>query len=144
VGTTLPENIRSVHVKMFENQSGEPDIEGEATSATVREFQREGTLSIAPEDKADSILTTRLLSYLLKPLRYSEDRATETQEYRLTLVARMILKSVETDEAIVHTTVKGEATFELIGDLAVDKRSALPAATTDLARRIVEQAVEAW
>ena len=144
LGTSLPANIRTVHVPLFVNRSGEPDIEGEVTTAVIQEFQREGTLSVVGKEEADSVLVVRLVDYSLKPLRYSEDNVMETREYRLTLTARMILKGRETDGVIVRGHVSGETTFEAPGDLGVAKRSALPDVSADLARHIVERVVEAW
>ncbi len=145
LGSSLPGNIKSVYVKTFVNECGEPELESVTTSATIAEFQKDGTLSIAGAKTADAVLIARLTDYSLKTLRYSQDNTTEPSEYRLTITAGIILSNRATEKVILeYPTVIGKSTFELEDDLATAKANALPEAANDLAHDIVERVVEGW
>lgn len=145
IGSALPPDIQTVFVPAFANRSGEPELEAETTSAVIRELQRDGTLKVTGPDDADVRLEVTLIGYRLQPLRYSEERPTETTEFRLTLEANVILWKQETGTIVTSNGfVQGESTFEVTGDMSADKLDALPAAAADLAHDIVETVVEAW
>lgn len=145
LGTSLPPDIRSVHVPAFGNETREPQLEAEATQAVIREIQRDGTLRITDADNADAILTVTLTGITEDALRYTRDNADTAEEYRLRLEATMTLARRTTDEAVVdRQTVQGRATFEFTGDMASSRQSAIPAASRDLARAIVSAMIEHW
>lgn len=145
LGTSLPGSIVSVYVPTFVNDCGEPELEHTTTSATIEEFQKDGTLRVSSSDTADAVLHGTLIGYSLKTLRFSEDNATEPSEYRLTITAKVILKSRSTGETILaYPSIIGKSTFDLKDDIATAKTEALPGAATDLAHDIVERVVEGW
>jgi len=144
-GTSLPSNIATVHVTSFTNRTGDPDVETAATSATVQEFQKDGSLRMASADDADVIVEATVMELRLEPLRYSKELATETTEFRLLLTADLILKDRRTGKTLsTHTGLTGKATFVPGGDLSSAKRLAIPAAARDLAHAVVAAVVEAW
>lgn len=145
LGTSLPPNIRSVHIRPFENKSGEPDVEAAATSATVREFQKDGSLRMANAEEADVVVEATVTGTTLEPLRYAKDRATETTEFRILLIAKVVVKDRKTGKILsTYPNLSGKATFVPSGDLSSAKRRAIPAAAQDLAHRVVVAVVEAW
>ncbi len=144
LGSSLPADMRSVFIPMFVNESQEPLIEVEATNAAIAEFQRDGTLRIAPENAADLTLECRLVDVTLDPLRYSKADRKQPNEYRLSLNAVIVLKRTESNQIVSRQSLVGESTFAFTGNLAGAKRNAMPEASRDLAKRIVENVVETW
>ena len=144
LGTTLPPGVRSVYVPAFVNETEEPQVDTVATQATIREFQRDGTVELADAGRADANLFVTVTGYKLTPLRYDRDRAKTTREYRLVLTAKLEFKRAETGEVLVSRKVQGDTDFELLGNLASAKIDALPDAADDLAHDIVETIVEYW
>jgi hypothetical protein len=145
LGSNLPPGIRSVAVPAFVNQTGQPALETLTTGATIQEFQKDGSLKVAPREQADSVLEVTLTRYSLTPLRYRENRATTAQEYRLTIRADVILRKSSTKDVVSQTSgVEGYADFETLTDLPSAQRDALPKAAQDLAHRIVKTVVEFW
>jgi hypothetical protein len=144
LGSTLSGDIQSVFVPTFANESVEPDLESEATGATILEIQADGTLDIEGENDADTILTVTVTSLTLKPLRYSGDQVTQVSEYRLIIRASFEFTERKTGRVIVKKSVTGRSTFELSGDLTSSKQEAIPDATRNLAHNIVERIVESW
>ncbi len=144
LGTTLPPGIDVVLIPVFENQTTEPLLEIEATQATIREFQRDGTLSVGAEDRADVILDVQLSSFDMEPLRFERDATTTTEEYRMTVIAQVRLLERTTGNVLMQTQVNGETDFIPSGDLTSAKRANLPDLMDDLAARIVRAAIEFW
>lgn len=144
LGSTLPPDIKTIYVPIFANKSREPLIENQATAATIAELQKDGTLKVVNAESADVILECTLTSISLNPLRYSRADVARPNEYRMTLSASFTLKRVRNNEMICEASVIGEATFPFVGNLSSAKQSAMPRAAEDLAKRIVEKAIEAW
>ena len=144
LGSTLPPDIRVVHIPTFVNKTSEPRIDIETAQATLSEIQRDGTLSVSSLDKSDVILNVTLVGFKLQPLRYDSDSATTAQEYRLTMTADITLTHRLTKRVMTQTTVQGEEDFTQTGDLSSAKRAAMPEAARDLAHDIVESIVEYW
>jgi len=144
LGSTLPPDIKTVYVPLFANKSREPLIENDATSATIAELQKDGTLKVVNAQSADVILECTLTSVSLNPLRYNRSDVTKPNEYRLTLSASFTLKRIRDQEILCEASVIGESTFPFYGNLVSAKQAATPRAAEDLAKRIVEKAIEAW
>lgn len=144
LGSSLPPDIKSVFVRTFINKCNEPLIEIEATNATIAEFQKDGTLKIGRMEEADVILETTLTAITLEPLAYSRQDVAKPKEYRLIMSASFVLKRNASGKMIGNADCIGESTFIFGGNLASAKRAAMPKASEDLAKRIVEQVVEVW
>jgi hypothetical protein len=145
LGTMLPPDIQSVAVPTFVNRTTEPLLESETTRATIREFQQDGSLRVAPESEADAILLVELVDFSLFPIRFDEDRTTQANEYRLTITASILMTRSDTGEVVVENPrVYGEVDLQVTGDLSSAKREGLPEAAEDLAHDIVERVVEVW
>jgi len=144
LGSTLPEGINVVHVPTFINKTTEPLLEIVTTQATIREIQRDGTLSLGSLEKSDIVLNVSVIDLKLNPLRYEKDTRTTTREYRMTITASLKLTNRSTGKVMTRNVVIGETDFMPTGDLSSAKRDALPLASRDLARRIIENVVEYW
>ncbi len=145
LGSTLPPDIRSVHIPTFINETDEPQLEMETTGAVITEFQRNGTLRITDRDQADSILEVVIKKYELVPIRYDRDEATTAKEYRLVITASINFSRVNADMPIIkNKQVIGESDFDVVGDRTTLKRQALPKVAKDLGHNIIEAVVEYW
>lgn len=144
LGSTLPPDIKTIYVPVFANKSREPLIENDATAATIAELQKDGTLKVVNAENADVVLECTLTGVSLNPLRYNRSDVTKPNEYRLTLSATFTLKRVRDNEILCEASVIGESTFPFYGNLVSAKQAATPRAAEDLAKRIVEKAIEAW
>lgn len=145
LGSTLPPDVKAIYVHRFINKCNEPLLEIDTTNATIAEFQKDGTLRIVSKGEADVLLETTLNAMTLTPLRYDQitDKA-KPNEYRLTLEVSFVLKRAKTRDIMNEASVVGESTFVYVGNFNSSKRAAIPAASEDLAKRIVEKVVETW
>lgn len=146
LGSMLPPGISTVYVPTFVNETDEPQIEFETTSAVVSQLVRDGSLRVvSSEEAADAILLVTLVDYRLSPIGFEKNRATASDEFRVFLIADTRLVNARTGEVILHEpAVSGDATFELQSDLTSGKRTVLPLAAQDLGRDIVQLIVEFW
>jgi hypothetical protein len=144
LGSMPPPGVRSVHVPPFVNRCGEPNAEAPATRAAIQEFQKDGTLWVAPAEQADAILRVTLVEYRLDALRFDPDSGKRAKEYRVTLTAEYVLESARDRKAISSRRVSGETVFEFSGDLTSARTAVLPRAAQELAHRLVESVVDYW
>jgi len=145
LGSMLPPEIQTVFVPTVENESTQPLIEAATTQAIIQEFQRDGSLEVASEQNADSILRVVITDYRIVPIAFERDRATATEEYRIFITASFVATRTDDGSVLAESTwVQGDATTELIGDLTAAKEEGLPVAARDLARGIVATIVEYW
>jgi len=144
LGSTLPPGVASIHVPVFLNHSGEPQIDTAATRAAIEEFQRDGNLRLLSPDRADAILKVTLKSFKQEPVRYDQIENKTAREYRIVIAADLALEKRGTRQPLLKQTVEGETTFEFKGDLTSAKLAALPMACRDLAHHIVSAVVEHW
>lgn len=144
LGNSLPGNLRSIHIPTFKNETDEPLLETEATRETMQAFQLDGSLKLADAAKADCRLDVVLTALTLDPVVYERNDAKVPEEYRLRIQARATLVNSRTGEKVLERQAKGERLFRPAGDLATAKRTAIPKASQDLARKIVRTVVEYW
>lgn len=145
LGSMLPEDVESVHVPIAKNLTGEPLLNDDLTRAVLAEIQRDGSLRIEQESKADAVLYVNITHYELEPLSYAQDNRVRPNEYRLLLRAKVEMVRREGGQTLVRSdTLEGRSTFPLNDDLTAGKRRGLPDAADDLARKIVSAVSEAW
>lgn len=145
LGTNLPPGVSSISIPVFINDAREPGLETIATSATIQEFQKDGSLKVLPREQANSLLEVTLTEYELTPLRYRRDQAITAKEYRLTLTADVVLRKLPSREIIAESKgVIGFTDFQALTDLPSARRMALPKAAANLGQRIVKCVVEYW
>ncbi len=100
LGSMLPKDIQTVYVPTFVNATSEPFLETETTRATIRAIQRDGSLRIADEDEADSVLSVRIVSYELAPLVYEQSNRSRPSQYRAITYADVVLQRRSNGEII--------------------------------------------
>ena len=120
-----------------------PLLEVKVKNEIVDRFLFDGNLKISKEDHADWVLKGELKSYDRSGLRYSEND--DVQEYRITITVALELWDQNKNELIwSEPSFSGEGTYFVSGSQASSEDSAVSAAMTDLARRVVERTVEDW
>jgi hypothetical protein len=142
LGSSLPQGIKTVYVPTFINRTGEPQLETEASMAAMQEFQKDGTLSVATEESADTILSVTIKSIREEPVRFTDTKT--ASEYRLIVDADLEFKKRAGNEILMKRSVYGQSTFKVAGDLPSSRRTALKPAAMDLAHQIVTTVVEFW
>lgn len=121
-----------------------PLLQTDVTHALVDRFLFDGSLKPAPKENARLILKGEIVQFRRDPLRYQSDNET-VDEYRINIVVNMSLYDVREDKVLWEEKgFTGDTTYFVTGSSAKSDDQATQDAITDLARRIVERAVEAW
>ena len=144
LGSTLPPHLKTIAVPAFTNQSGELDIEAAVTRATLKEFQRDGTLRVASIDNADIVLEGKIISCEFEAVRYQRGNSLRAEEQRMTVRCEIVATERATGKVICKGTVSGDSTFVSNGDMTTAKRTAMRPAAEDVAHEIVNAVISAW
>jgi hypothetical protein len=120
-----------------------PTLETDVTRAVIDRFMLDGNLRIVREEDADLALKGSLVDFRRDVLRYAVDDTPE--EYRISIVVDISLRDRK-EESLVweEKNFIGDSTYFVSGINAKSEDTAVAEAVGDLARRIVERAVEAW
>lgn len=144
VGSTLPENVQSVSLKVV-NRTDEPSIEVAVMKALRAELQMDGRLRVVSPGGEDAVLSVTLHHYNLDALAFDRRRGSLAREYRMVLSASSVLSNAESGEVILENPeLVGESEFPYAADLTTAKLGALPKAAEDLARKVVSLVTTAW
>jgi hypothetical protein len=121
-----------------------PLLETKVTNAVVDRFILDGNLKIGRPESADLMLEGDIVKYQRDALQYTDNNE-DVKEYRVILFVNIVLKDVRTEKiSWQENNFAGESTYYTQGSLAKSESSAVEAAISDLARRIVERVVESW
>jgi len=144
LGTTLARDLRPVLVPSVRNESSEPGVDSLASSAILREIQREGTLILSSEDQAATRLDITIVRFRLEPIRYQRDDTRAPDEYRATVVADVAFTRISDGKVLYSGAVEGDTTFPIGSDLVSAKQDMMPKAIDDLARKVIDRCISIW
>ena len=153
----LASHLKTIYVKPFTNQIDITQLttgnerfpiyrhrmEVDLTNAAINRFQFTGLLRPANPERADARLEGDLVAFRRDPLRY--DASQQVEEWRLNVVVNLRFFDQTTNTLLwEEPQFTGDTTYFALGANAESETAALDRAITDLARRIVERAVENW
>ena len=145
LGSMLPDDIRTVYMPTCLNQTTEPLIEQDVTQAILSQIQMDGSLRVASEDTADTILEVTLTKFWLDPVAYESGDSSTANQYRMSILASFVLyRRVDHSVVVESPSITGWSDFNFSGDMTSSKNVALRPAAADLGRRIVERLVQFW
>jgi len=120
-----------------------PLLEVDITRAVNNKFLFDGNFKSAKSDTADLTLRGQLIEFRQDPLRYTNND--EVAEYRVNVVVNMTLWDNRENKALwQENSFTGDTTYFTQGPSAKSETAAINDAIDDIARRIVERAVEQW
>lgn len=145
LGSMLPSDVRTVYMPTCVNATSEPLIELDATRAILAQLQMDGSLRIASEDTADTVLDVKLTGFDLDPVGYKSGDSSTVNQYRMRITASFVLRRQADNSVVAESpSVTGWHDFDFTGDLTSSKAVALRPASEDLGRRIVAAITQYW
>ena len=145
LGSMLPADLKTVYVPTCKNETAEPLIEQDVTRAILSQIQMDGSLRVASEDDADTVLEITLTKFWLDPVAYESGKSSTANQYRMSIKASFVLRRRADNSVVVDSpSVTGWYDFDFAGDMSSSKNIALRPAAEDLGRRIVSQIVQYW
>ncbi|MFH1563443.1 MAG: LptE family protein [Nitrospirota bacterium] len=89
---TLPDNIKSIYIPIFTNQSFQYGLEEALTNMVIEEFIKDGRLEVTDRKSADAELTGTIISYERVPFSYGKEG--DVDKYRVSISVRFELTDV--------------------------------------------------
>lgn len=120
-----------------------PGLETSITKAVIDKFMWDGNLRPINYEAADVVLKGEILDFVKDPVRYDDND--NVTEYRINLIVNISLWN-NLDKSLIweEKNFTGLTTYFVTGPSATTQSQAVSEALTDLARRIVDRAVEEW
>jgi Lipopolysaccharide-assembly len=145
LGSMLPDDIQTVYMPTCINQTTEPMIEQDVTSAILSQIQMDGSLRVTSREQADTILDVTLTQFWLDPVAYVSGESSTANQYRMNIRASFVLRQ-RVDNSVVAESpgLTGWYEFDFTGDMTSSKSIALRPTAEDLGRRIVNGIVQYW
>ena len=144
LGSSLPEDVRTVRVPICVNNTSEPLIENDVTAAILSQIQMDGTLRVVRENP-DCLLEITLKNFRLDPVAYDSRDSATVNQYRMRITASFVLYRLSDASVVAEaSSVTGWYDFDFTGDMTSSKAVALRPAAEDLGRRIVSAIVQYW
>ena len=145
LGSMLPSDVRTVYMPTCVNETHEPLLELDATRSILAQIQMDGSLRIASEDTADTILDVKLTEFELEPVGYVSGESSTVDQYRMRITASFVLRRQSDNSVVAESpSVVGWYDFDFTGDMTSSKAVALRPTADDLGRRIVSAIVQYW
>ncbi len=132
-GKSLPTNIKTISVPVFQNNTQRVEIEKIVTSAITNELIRRGVKVIESEESADAILKGEIASFNTYPTAVSDSRATR---YGITVIVRAGLFSTKGEE------IYPISEFRFTGEYDLREGSDFFSIETEKLRKLSEQIAE--
>ncbi len=136
--------VRSISVPTFKNETLEPRIEVLAANTVIRQFQQDGTYTIARPEQADAILAGTITKLERRAARSVRGNVLATREFILTIELAYKLTRRDTGAVLEESKVTGSTNFFVSSDIQQDERQAIPLALEQAAVRLVAELSEGW
>lgn len=140
--SAVPQDARTVAVPVFRNSSDISELGSVVTREVLREFQREGTYSLARVEDAALEIQGEIKSAGSSSVAYERRTGARNRERRL--VAKAVVSFVDRKSGRVlanNRAYKVETTFLANDDVVTGERDASGRIGEELARRIVDDAL---
>ena len=152
VGTTstyLPDDVQSLHVELFANQTARGDMDQRVAEALNLEWVRRGRFQLVDRAEiADIVLSGTMTRLMVIPVSFDESgRATE---YQMTLLTEVRLSDVRGEDPVLLWENKAfsRRTSYVVDEDAVDyfdrQREAMNELSTDYSRALVSAVLEGF
>ncbi|MCD6116014.1 LptE family protein [bacterium] len=135
-GSTIPSNIKTVGIPLFENNTPEFGIDQQITDALIEAISADNTLKIADTRNADSILKGTILQITDRAGQY--DANENASSYRITINIKVSFEDVK------KRKVFWEETWSQWGQYESDRNQGIKDAVSKLTTDILNKTVSGW
>lgn len=144
----LPDDVKTIAVPVFHNNTFEPTLENTVTAAVKQEFLTNSRLTVVNNpDEADLVLKGTIVSYGLTPLSFDSSR-TVVLEYRVHIRASVSVESPRSQKIFWKDPVMEAAAEYLVNpDTAanqVAENHAIAEASQQFAENVVHRVLEGF
>jgi len=138
---SVPDGSRTVAVPVFRNDSDVSALGSAVARQTLREFQREGTFSIAPADECALEVQGVVTEASSGTVAYERRTGARNRERRFKATAAVSFVDKAGGRILLERKYKAETTFLVNDDVVTGERDASGRLAEDFARQIVDDAL---
>lgn len=143
VNGTLPSDIKTISVPIFQNLTRQPGVEGLVTRAVVEAFSTNGRLKVVGSGNADAILDGEITEYSVASIAFDKD--SNVRQYRLVVTVNLRMRDMRKRALLFQqNAVREQADFRVQNAVSATisrEETALQAAAVDIGRAIVSLAI---
>jgi hypothetical protein len=129
---------RSIEVTAFQNQTPEPRLTEEFSTAIRQQIQRDGTLFLETRERGDIVLEGVITQYVRQGLTFQPRDILTVRDFEIQIIAQVKARDRSTGEIILDRDVTGRTLVRSEIDLTEAERRAMPLLMEDLARNITD------
>jgi len=133
---------KSVQITPFVNNSQEPGLADEVTSALRKAVQRDGTFKLGTHGDSDLIVNGVITNYRRRELTLLRGDLRTVRDYQVTLVAHVTIRERASNKVLLDREVDGNTLLRVGIDFSSSERQAAPQLAEDLARGIKDLLVD--
>jgi len=133
---------RTIEVLPFNNQTLQPRLGDAVTHALRERLQTDATYQLATHDPGDIVVSGVIVRYNREGLSYLNTDVTTTENYRVGVVAHVVVRERATGRLLLDKNVNGYTLIHVGTDLADSERQSLPLLAEDLARNVAQLITE--
>jgi outer membrane lipopolysaccharide assembly protein LptE/RlpB len=139
VNGTLPADVKTIAVPIFQNLTRQPAVEGLITRAVVEAFSTNGRLRVVPASEADAVLDGEVAGYSVFSIAF--DQNSNVRQYRLVVSVNLQLRDRRKNEILFKQSgVREQVDFRVqnaVSQTISLEETALRAAAVEVGRSIV-------
>ena len=140
---TLPGDIKTIAIPIFQNLTREPAVEGLITRAVVEAFSTNGRLKVVSAAEADAVLDGEVVGYSVYSIAFDKD--SNVREYRLVVSVNLQLRDRRKNEVLFKQSgVREQVDFRVqnaVSQTISLEETALRAAAVEVGRSIASLTV---
>ncbi len=140
-GSSLPANLETIAVPLFEDQTSEFQIKEKLTDAVITEITRDNSLKIADVNSADLIVYGKIIT--ISDQAYTYDENEQVESYRVYITVDIEVKDVKKVTNMWKERLRQWGEYSI--DPAVDARQdGIQIALDKIAEDILNKTVSGW
>lgn len=139
-GSKVPQDLRTVHVAAFENNTIYPMAGALVTQHLMRAMVEDGTFTLDTFESAPLRVHGKVSGLDTRSLRYDRNNRIVPNEYRVELTATIYVYDTRTGEMLLNgQPVTAQGHFLTRNDYTTGMMDVLPSLSAQLSQRILEQ-----
>jgi len=139
---SLPAHIKTIAIPLFDDRTPEYGIKEKLTDALIDEFTRDGTLKIADQRSADSILRGTILSVTDRADAY--DREERAESFRIYITVEVKYEDLKKKKVLWKDRLTQWGRYSITTGGPEDREVGINEAVEKLAEDILNKTVSGW
>lgn len=140
LGSAVPQNLRSIFVSSFENNTVYPMVGASVTQHAMTAIVHDGTFTLDPLNKATLRMTGSVDGITTKAISYDQSNATLPDEYLVGIKAKIYVYNTLTGEMLINGKTVQASTYMLTrGEMQTAVVDIIPTLSAKLSENILTQ-----